>query len=411
MKNRIYRLTFKLSFKALVSTLLAILLMSAAVYPQTPDVRGRSIGRRDTPQSFVDLWRKGEGDTSQKERPSIRDLLLTKDPPQRQLDLRGTHKTLKEVWRQQIDRPDRGNLRTIPTWSDTYTYQGLTYKYTMVGSDPERGSATTTIPTVIVPVRFVFEDGTVIDPIADVIEGRTVIQGVVNSPIFQPYPFTVGGVSVGNTQYGDAFQRAEFWDLVSKRSHDYHVLLAQPTIAPVHEVFLSGPTWRDSSGRPFAIDETFLENIAIEAVRQANVSPETLPIVVWGNVYGPAISAAPRLGVDGFHGAYEVPGGVQTYIAAGYHPSTGQFGPISPYSIGFSDNIYYGTENTNSLSRQLASWLNDPFQGNYTPGWNTPLSNFQICESEPDSDLMDVVKVSSEYVVITGTLPTVITTD
>jgi hypothetical protein len=35
--------------------------------------------------------------------------------------------------------PDRDRLLTIPHWSDSYTHQGLTYKYTMVGTHPERG--------------------------------------------------------------------------------------------------------------------------------------------------------------------------------------------------------------------------------------------------------------------------------
>jgi hypothetical protein len=42
--------------------------------------------------------------------------------------------------------PDAANLTTIPHWSDTFTYHGLEYKYTMVGTDPKRGSATTVVP-------------------------------------------------------------------------------------------------------------------------------------------------------------------------------------------------------------------------------------------------------------------------
>src|SRR5215813_4408731 len=64
---------------------------------------------------------------------------------------------------------------TVPYLSDSFSYQGLTYKYSMVGTDPKRGSATTTIPTVIIPMRFVFENGFVSDAATDLIDGQTSI--------------------------------------------------------------------------------------------------------------------------------------------------------------------------------------------------------------------------------------------
>src|SRR5262249_43503965 len=135
-----------------------------------------------------------------------------------------------------LANPNRG--LTVPYWTDSFSYQGLTYKYSMVGTDPRRGSATTTVSTVIIPMRFVFENGLVYDASADNIDGQTSTQGIIDSPVFQNYDFTPGGTSVGNTQYADAFQRANFWNSVSERSRDYHVLLGQPTIAPTYEVFV-----------------------------------------------------------------------------------------------------------------------------------------------------------------------------
>jgi len=34
--------------------------------------------------------------------------------------------------------PDAPNQNTIPHWSDSFTYHGLVYRYTMVGTDPKR---------------------------------------------------------------------------------------------------------------------------------------------------------------------------------------------------------------------------------------------------------------------------------
>jgi hypothetical protein len=48
------------------------------------------------------------------------------------------------------------------------------------------------------------------------------------SPIFQSVSFTFGGTNVGDTQYLDAFQRANFWSFT--KGHDYHVKLDPVTI-------------------------------------------------------------------------------------------------------------------------------------------------------------------------------------
>src|SRR5690242_6389125 len=69
------------------------------------------------------------------------------------------------------NNPDAPGVITIPHWSDSFTYNGLVYKYTMVGTDPKKSSATTVIPTVLIPIRFVFADGNVFDASTDIVEG------------------------------------------------------------------------------------------------------------------------------------------------------------------------------------------------------------------------------------------------
>jgi hypothetical protein len=186
----------------------------------------------------------------------------------------------------EIVDPDAANLTTIPHWSDSFTYQGLVYSYTMVGTDPKRGSATTVIPTVLIPLRFVFADGNVFDASTDLVDGQTSVQGIINSPIFQNYDFVSGGTHVGNTQYGDAFQRANFWDSVSTRSPNYHVLLGQPTVLPTQTINV--PDGLGSYGTdPVTgltvplVDLDFLSSQTAPILTAANVSPTTLPIMVW----------------------------------------------------------------------------------------------------------------------------------
>src|SRR6266480_7525499 len=100
----------------------------------------------------------------------------------------------------------------------------------MVGTDPAHGSATTVVTTEIISLRLMFSNGIVLDPTTDQYGGVTILQSVINSPIFQPANFSAGSTGLGYTQFGDAFQRGNFWNLVSTRAPDYHVLLGQPQI-------------------------------------------------------------------------------------------------------------------------------------------------------------------------------------
>jgi hypothetical protein len=251
---------------------------------------------------------------------------------------------------------------TVPYWTDSFSYQGLTYKYSMVGTDPRRGSVTTTVPTVIIPMRFVFENGVVFDATADSIDGQTSTQGIIKSPVFQNYAFTPGGTRVGNTQYADAFQRANFWDAVSKRSPDYHVLLGQPTVTPAYEVFvpITDVAFHAEGNGQFlaAIEESFLEQATADAVN-ANVSPDKLVIVNWGDVSGTL--------AGGFHRSQPVPGGTQTYVATGYHARL----PVFRYP------------DIHPLSHEVIEWLDDPFGDNFTPGWNPVFNTYPHCISDP----------------------------
>jgi hypothetical protein len=54
-----------------------------------------------------------------------------------------------------------------------------------------------------------------------------------HTPMFDNYDISVGGVDMGHTQYIDAFQRAEFWNVLKDRD-DYHLLLSPVvTLSPI----------------------------------------------------------------------------------------------------------------------------------------------------------------------------------
>jgi hypothetical protein len=274
--------------------------------------------------------------------------------------------------------PDRDHLTTIPHWTGEFSYHGITYPYTMVGTDPKKGSATTVVPTVIIPLRFVFADGSVVDSSRDLIDGQTAIHGIVNSPIFKPYPFISGGTHVGNTQWGDAGQRANFWNYVSTRSPDYHVLLGQPTVLPVQTINVPADKggydlitfFGFSEIEPF-VDADFLNQQRRAITSQLGINPRSLPIFVTGTV-------APTIG--NYHGAENISSGknsgaVQTYLVIVYDSQS--------YLGGYFPDI-------SSLSHELSEWLSDPFTNNFTPGWNFPTDSSEQCESGYERDLLEV---------------------
>lgn len=349
-----------------------------------------------------------------------------KNPPKERKMEQGVRP--RGAWRNAVDlnRPD---LVTIPHWSDSYTYQELTYEYTMVGTDPKRNPATTTIPTIIIPLRFIFEVGTPVEqwcePIVigppgppvpsgpapppqtencytrvDDVERRIElepgnIETILNSPIFKSHPFTVGGVGVGNTQFGDAFQRANFWGSVSNGSQAYHVLLGQPTVKPTIDVFVP----RDQTlvalfGNPnpdASIRADFVREAIENAIRQSGVSPQALPIVLYSNRIALSdpwyyMKGYINLSVlqSGFNDVFEVPGGLQTFIA-------------SPFFTWGADNIIdRGNVGAFMLSGNILNWINNPFNQNYTPGYDGNVGIIRQCLSDVYLDKLRVGNVVGE---------------
>src|ERR1700757_995632 len=104
---------------------------------------------------------------------------------------------------------------TIPLWNYSVVspLDHLTYTGQMVGRSPfYHGFRSASIQSFLIPVRFVFSDGTVLDPtVSNACLAATTLSVVQNSPIFQTTDWVMNGVDVGTAQYIDGFQRANFW--------------------------------------------------------------------------------------------------------------------------------------------------------------------------------------------------------
>ncbi len=235
---------------------------------------------------------------------------------------------------------------SLVTWGHSYKKGTRTYNWVMVGTDPSKGSATTTVPIYLIPVIFTFPDGTVLDPTkAGQKYASTPLNVTLASPIFQNFPFAAGGVNLGTTQYVDAYQRANFWSTVSTSSPNYHVLMGQPTVMPTMTIKVTarnavsiGP----HGVKIGTVSDSTIDNAALKYIR-ANHS--ILP-------NGHAIFMT-----------YDV----ATPDACGYHSNVGK----QTYAfVMFDDNNVCGNVDgdVDTLSHEVAEFVDDPWGNNVIPG-------------------------------------------
>ena len=219
--------------------------------------------------------------------------------------------------------------------------------FNIVGTDPGQGAGATFIPAVLVPLKFVFSGAG-----APALDGANVIAATANSPIFLSAGYTAAGVNLGVTQFGDAVQRAQFWNLPGFSPSGYHVLLAAPAIAAT--VTIEVPAAQGTAfpllngGFLGVVDNLFFDQV-LAALLPAYTANQ-IPIFVTDNVVlGPQ-------------------GQLQSCCVLGFHDSQGP--PVSTAQTWvFASFLEKGTFigdpilDVQTLSHEIAEWLNDPFVG------------------------------------------------
>lgn len=252
-----------------------------------------------------------------------------------------TQRLSKQHGNAQIAGPQvRGkqSIETVPTWSSSFTYQGQTYPYTMVGTDPAQGPATTSVQTVIIPLDFTLATG-------ETFSGTKAVRDVLQSALYVPTR-----QKTGFTQYGDEIQRAEFWSDVSANRGMYHVLLGNTRVLPTVKLRVPADKGRvvDASenglGQPADIDTDWFNEQFFALYNATRLSPRTLPIFLTGNVLVGG-------GVGGFHLAVPSTDGKQIQTAV-----------YASYAAGTEHDMW-------AVSHEVAEWFNDPFTNNYVPAW------------------------------------------
>jgi hypothetical protein len=252
------------------------------------------------------------------------------------------------------DRAERApvaRVRTVPTFEDTFTFGGQTFTYDMVGTNPRLTSGRTVVPTVIVPLRYVFADREKFDP-------KQTTRQLRRSPLFRPSTF-----ASGTTQYGDAIQRAEFWS--DTQATGYHVLLGRPAVTPtivVHVPASDGMTvTRQLGGRVGLVTESFFIDSVVPAVIKKLRLPPSKLIVFWSY----DIELQPPSGQAGV---------ILGEHSAGTNQARTRIWTFAWASWNTPDTVPVGDSDVAALSHELAEWYNDPFVGNAVPPWAAPPS-------------------------------------
>jgi hypothetical protein len=259
----------------------------------------------------------------------------------------GTPKAKYTVLRPKLSAaPAAQTAVPLTTWTGKFTYQGVTYSYNMVGTDPTKTNGTTTIPVFIIPVKIVITKGTqktTFDPAHVLPNGNTVTANTTASPIFDSTTtYIQGGVNVGTTQYIDAFQRANFWAAV-KSKPNYHLLLGTPTV--LSTVTLSPPSTKGITGTPFGhkvaevdinwIDAQFQTTIT----QNTQITPGSLPIFLLYDTYLTEGGCC----IGGYHSAYGNLAAPQAYAEFTYVDYVGDF-----------------SQDVSALSHEVGEWADDP---------------------------------------------------
>src|SRR5438876_8069226 len=244
--------------------------------------------------------------------------------------------------------------------TSSFTSEGKTWKYSMVGTNPTYGSATTTVPVTIVPLLLKFSNGKSFD-------GTPQVSSTTSSPLFQNAQFING-----TTQYGDAIQRAEFWNSVSTKSPNYHVLVGSPTIAKTVTLTIPsvhGATVIDpSSGKTIGIIGINWFDLQIQTMLiSLKFTPNMLPIFLSHDIY--LSQGSPTLSnccIGGYHNAVTDTAGLQTYIWT-TEADAGVQG-------GFGEDV-------SALSHEMLEWFNDPFTINFVLTWISSIAPQYGCNN------------------------------
>jgi chitinase len=241
---------------------------------------------------------------------------------------------------------------TVPT----FEHMAGQSTYTIMGRDPAQSVATTTIPTVLVPITLSFETKHIAGK-PFVMDASTDIAHVLRSPVFSRFAFASGKP----TQYADAMLRATF-----PAATEWHTLLGKPEVKPLKIAVPAGYgyvlTSKKTGGAFAVVDVEFLQK---EIFKHLPKQDGKLVLALTHNTTYYSDGDATECCSWGTHGVDTATG--NSFVLGSYlhgAPTVVEDSDIQP------------------LTQQLAEFINDPLHdplfhgrrgtkapGNSFPGW------------------------------------------
>jgi hypothetical protein len=192
----------------------------------------------------------------------------------------------------------------------------------------------------------------------------------VQSPVFENQHWVWGGTDLGEAQYDEAFQRANFWNATGQDPGSYHQHLDTQALPPLvidfpkgtgiglpqSSAFLGYSTCAPTAMVDLDLFDEYLDYIAIPQMASAQgVNSGNFPMFIAGNVlWGAVIGQLPY---------YEAE-------AAGYH-SISSVDPAQTYGVTqFGDETVFTWPDAVPLSHEVGEWMNDPTGSNYVQLYN-----------------------------------------
>ena len=274
------------------------------------------------------------------------------------------------------------NVISVPNFSRSFTVNGITFPYTMVGNDPSLGHITT-IPTKLVSVslRLLNADGTVFDTV----DATRFVVPALNSPNFQRFKYehdATSGIPAESTQFSDAVQRAEF---ASSMDPSWHTELA-PTV--VDNITITVPKFVTVRFRGQNVQTiNYLSGIAPDGNRFVLMLNlffnQQLGIIVnneidAGNFTTDSFNLPllPNTFLYSFNPNNPLTRG--SCCVLGFHTYFTDLGTpehrwITQFASWISPGLFGGGfEDVTAISHEIAETFNDPFVNNITPRWQFP---------------------------------------
>ncbi len=181
----------------------------------------------------------------------------------------------------------------------------------------------------------------------------------VQSPVFEDNHWVWGGTDLGNAQYNEAFQRANFWNATGEDPGRYRLHLDTQTLPPLvidfpkgsgiglpkSSAFLGYSTCAPTVLVDFNLFDEYLDFIAIPQMAAEGVNSGNFPMFIAGNVlWGAVIGQLPYFEAE----------------AAGYH-SYSSVDPAQTYGVTqFGDENVFTWPDAVPLSHEVGEWMNDP---------------------------------------------------